>query len=273
MQCRAHVTIADINEDLGQKLVDQLAEERLKYAYHRCYFSTPITQTDIRRVNFIRTDVTSWDSQVAAFKSAIKHGGHNGIDIVCAVAGLGGVPFIMPNEEAASLEKDPPKPPMVDANYDVNAKGVYLTSKLAQHYFGLKSRAQQEHRKVLILISSLCGYLEINNAEYCSTKWAVRGFFRSIRSIMENMGYRTNLIAPWVMDTPMSNYFAKICREQGIAVGNVNDVVDAVVRCAADDSINGIAPWRSGNLELVILTWTCRTCFGNWRREELRLGR
>lgn len=162
------------------------------------------------------------------------------MDVVCAAAGVAGVPFTVPDEEGASLEKDPPRPPMAEANYNVNAKGVYYTSKLAQHYFGLKSEAQQHYKKVLIMIGSLASYLELNAVEYCSTKWAVRGIFRSIRSVMEDMNYRTNLIAPWVMDTPMAHDFADLCREHGIPVGKVPDVINAVIRCAVDESISGI---------------------------------
>ena len=119
--------------------------------------------------------MTSWESQVAAFKSAIEFGGQCSIDVVCAGAGVPGFPFIMPDEEAASLEHDPPKPSTADAVYDVNAKGVYFTSKLAQHYFGLMNEAQQQqqqrYKKVLILIGSLASYLEPNNADYVSSKW------------------------------------------------------------------------------------------------------
>ena len=76
----------------------------------------------------------------------------------------------MPDEQLASLEKDPPEPPLADAVYNVNAKGAYFTSKLAQHYFGLGERLPIPNRS-LILMSSLGGYFEFNNAEYCSSKW------------------------------------------------------------------------------------------------------
>ena len=59
---------------------------------------------------------------------------------------------------------------------------------------------------------------------------------------MEDMGYRTNLVAPTIMDTPMSKPFADMCRVQGIPVGNIRDVVSAVIRCAADEFLNGIGP-------------------------------
>ena len=193
-------------------------------------------------MNFVQTDVTDWSSLTNAFKSAINYSNTNSIDCVVAVAGLFGAPFDLPNEEPASLNKDPPQPPTAGAVFDVNVKGVYYTAKLAQHYFGLKSTSgdQLEGRKSFIVMGSLAGYMEFPQvADYPTSKWAVRGLFRAIRAPMERQGYRVNLIAPWIMDTPMSKDFCDLFRSQDIPVGNPNDVVTAVLRCATDDSISG----------------------------------
>lgn len=160
-----------------------------------------------------------------------------------AAAGVAGQPFIAEDEDPPSLDNDPPLPRSADLNIDVNAKGVYYTSKLAQHYFALPSSSQTKadppFRKCLVVISSLAGYLELDAADYTASKWAVRGLFRSARSRMEDLGYRMNLIAPWVMDTPMSKGLADTCRENGLPVGDARDVAEAVIRCAADDAICG----------------------------------
>lgn len=189
------------------------------------------------------TDVTDWQSQVNAFKSAIKFSSRKSIDIVVAAAGVAGQPFVAPDEEKPSLENDPPLPRSADRNLDVNAKGVYYTSKLAQHYFALPPSSQtkptSKFRKCLVVISSLAGYLELEDADYTASKWAIRGLFRSARSTMEDLGYRMNLIAPWVMDTPMSKGLAATCRMNGLPVGDAEDVAKAVIRCAADDTICG----------------------------------
>lgn len=186
--------------------------------------------------------MTDWQSQINAFKTAIGFSGHESIDIVVAAAGVAGQSFVAEDEEPPSLEKDPPFPRAASQVFDVNAKGVYYTSKLAQHYFALPpsspTNTAPEFRKCLVVISSLAGYLEIS-ADYTATKWAVRGLFRSTRSMMEDLGRRINLIAPWVMDTPMSKNLAELCRKQGFPVGDANDVAKAVLRCAADDSICG----------------------------------
>ena len=189
------------------------------------------------------TDVTDWLSQVNAFKSAIYFSGRRSIDIVVAAAGVGGQSFIAEDEDPPSLEEDPPLPRSADLNIDVNAKGVYYTSKLAQHYFALPSSshtiADPSFRKCLVVVSSMAGYLELDAADYTASKWAIRGLFRSARSRMEDLGYRMNLIAPWVMDTPMSKGLADICRENGIPIGDARDVAEAVIRCAADNAICG----------------------------------
>ena len=204
-----------------------------------------------RRAKFVFADVCSWESQVQMFKEAIELSEDKTVDIVITAAGVAGSAFIQVDEAPASLERDPPLPPMASAAFDVNAKGVYYTAKLAQHYFGLSSHSADPNRavgfrKTLILVSSLAGYLELNNADYTATKWAVRGLFRSIRTVMEDKGYRTNLLAPWVMDTPMSHEFAKDCRAAGVAVGNMSDVVDAALRCAVDDTICGLSYLSAG---------------------------
>ena len=74
----ARVTIADLNESQGQDLA--ATKENL---------------------NFVRTDVTDWSSQIQAFKAAIAFSGDNRVDIVIAGAGLPGGLFILPEEVSA----------------------------------------------------------------------------------------------------------------------------------------------------------------------------
>ena len=79
--------------------------------------------------------MTGWNSQVQAFKSAIAFAESNSIDIVIASAGLPGERFISGQEEAPSLNKDPPVPRAAGPTFAVNAEGAYYTSKLAQLLF------------------------------------------------------------------------------------------------------------------------------------------
>ena len=199
-----------------------------------------------RSVNFVNTNVTSWESQIAAFKSAIHFSGRGSLDTVVAAAGIAGSMFNGGDGEAPSLDIDPPEPPMMGAVFEINAKGVYMTAKLASHYFRLPSNStgldSPRLRKTIIMIGSLAGYLEINSVDYTASKWAVRGMFRAMRSMVEDAGYRANLIAPWVMDTPMTVDFSRECRAAGVPVGDPRDVAKAALRCAVDDSICGLYP-------------------------------
>ena len=183
-------SIADINEKVGNGLMLVLNAKGSRCVY--CLHSNAFLIQ--HRLNYVSTDVTDWQSQVNAFKSAITYSGRRSIDVVVAAAGVGGQPFIVRDEEPPSLEKDHPLPRSACLNIDVNAKGVYYTSKLAQHYFALRpslqTKATPSVRKCLVVIRSLAGYLELNDSDYTASKWAVRGLFRSTRSKMEDLGYR-----------------------------------------------------------------------------------
>ena len=193
-------------------------------------------------MTFAHTDVVSWTSQVAAFKSALAHSPKKRLDIVVVAAGLLGSPFIPPTNEAPSLNKDPQEPLIVDRVMDVNFLGVYFTCRLAEHYFSLQSSppAGSSDLVSLIVFGSLASYTDFPPVpDYLMTKAAVRGLFRSIRSMMAAKGCRMNLIAPDIMDTPMAKDFISMFLSHGFAVGDPKSAVDAVTRCAVDDQISG----------------------------------
>lgn len=112
----AYVTIANLDVQQGRRFLEELP-------------------FDGDRIQLAVTDVTNWTSQVSAFKSAIAFTDRTGdhIDVVVAAAGLGGSNFTSQREEPPSMEKDPPPPPLAGPTFDVNAKGAYFTSKLAEH--------------------------------------------------------------------------------------------------------------------------------------------
>jgi 5'-hydroxyaverantin dehydrogenase len=184
--------------------------------------------------------VTSSRSQIVAFESAISSGlDGSSIDIVIASAGLWGVPFLLPNDEAASLDKDPAAPPLGPIN--VNLIGLSYTAKLAQHYFSLPGPTTTSD-KTLILIGSSGGYLEIPlAATYNASKWGVRGLFRTIREPLAAKGIRVNLIAPWLTDTPMSRADSPAFKAVDLPIADPEVFVKAAIRCAVDASIVGRA--------------------------------
>ncbi len=239
----AYVTIADIQsaKDHGDKLVQELSGQNNNVTYAQC-------------------DVTSWESQIQAFKVAVKFSPNNTLDVVAMFAGTGGqagnlVSHVMKNN--ASLDEDPPKPGT--ACIEINMTGEYYSSFLALHYFRLKpsnqsqgthtgSEAEALPSKALIFVSSMAGYIDYpSHTVYNAGKFGVRAMFRSVRgSAAKEMNVRCNLIAPWYIDTPMTAEIKQYMKMnnvkdgQGISFAKIEDVVDATAICAADESVEGM---------------------------------
>lgn len=228
------MTILDINEAAGTEIVDGL-------------------KTKDHHVNFHKTDVTSWEAQLAGFKSALAFGPNKTLDIVVACAGL-------PNNRvtqylaSASPDKDPEPPTMKVV--DVNVTGYMYTSHLALHYF--KTTLSEEDgksglSKQLIFLCSTLGYTSTTDAaDYTAAKYAIRGLWKSLRYMPHILSpnprepdakiplFRTNLIAPTLISTPMTSHAEAMIR-QVMPVGQVEDVVEAVMRVAGDEAAYGRA--------------------------------
>jgi 5'-hydroxyaverantin dehydrogenase len=163
------------------------------------------------------------------------------LDIVIPYAGLMGNPVF------TSLSNAPPTadplPPSV-ATLDVNIKGVYYTTHLALHYF----RQSPETDQNLIFVSSLLAYITPPGClDYTGSKEAVRGFFHALRyaSRQTSLGLpnlRTNLIAPSLIETPMSaDQLIYLKNERGFAVGQPVDIVNIALRILCDPTVEGRA--------------------------------
>ncbi|OCK82963.1 NAD(P)-binding protein [Lepidopterella palustris CBS 459.81] len=241
------VTIADVQTDAGTTLAQELTSQG-------------------HRVSFVTCDVTSWESQVSAFKHAISFGGGS-IDIVVPFAGIVGETHIVDQVSLhpASLDTDPP--PARTNTISVNLLGVYNTAYLAVHYFrlpapipaGPHSHAQPTNahpfKKTILFISSIAGYVSHpNSSTYCAAKFGVRGLWQGMQKKAFEAGVRTNLIAPWYIKTPMT------MREPADPEMNmelmgfvpIEGLVDAVVRVLADEECQGraVAVFPEGNFDL-----------------------
>ncbi|CAK4034466.1 aflH adhA short chain alcohol dehydrogenase [Lecanosticta acicola] len=161
-------------------------------------------------VQYVLCDVTDWQSQVAAFKTAIRGSPSQALDIVATFAGTA---FAAGNQVDHVLAAGEPS---LDAelatpdtrNLDVNLLGAYYSSWLALYYLRLKPAngvpAQQPASKSLIFVSSIAGYMDSPKAcTYPASKFGVRGLFRSTRARTLDIGVRCNLLAPWFVDTPL----------------------------------------------------------------------
>jgi 5'-hydroxyaverantin dehydrogenase len=246
-----YMTIADIQPiEAGQKLAEELSSAG-------------------GHVNYSWCDVTNWESQVTAFKSAITFSPSQTLEIVATFAGTAFAPGNQVDHVLAAGEPSlaiDPKPPNT-RNIEVNLTGVYYTSWLALHYFRLKPRAAADGAHVttdgttdgtnsidasvtadksLILMASIGAYMDSPKAStYPASKFGVRGLFRSTRARTLDIGVRCNLLAPWFIDTPLIAPIKNAMASRGIdmakvlSFASIESCVEAASFCAANTQLHG----------------------------------
>ena len=227
----ATVVVGDINVQKGDALCREVTKE-IK---------------GNNKVHFVQCDVTDWQSQVNLFKDAVKLSPHGGIDTVVANAGIAGNDILQMGRNLDAADPPPPNFKMID----VNITGVLYTTHLA--YFWLpknpgsslssidsKPSASPRDRHLLLLgsVASLCPVAI--QPQYCASKHAVLGLFRSLRATSALQGVRINLLCPYFIDTPIVPAGARLMLAGG-AMGRVEDVVDAATRFVSDTRILGRA--------------------------------
>ncbi|KAK3708659.1 hypothetical protein LTR37_011381 [Vermiconidia calcicola] len=228
----AYVTLADLQDDLGQNLAKELGD----------------------RATFVHCDTTDWESSAAAFKHAATFAPSRTIDVAVLFAGLDGerrglVDLVL-DQPAPSLDGEPTPARPAHKAIDVNLVGVYISTYLALHYFRLPAKSgQQSFKKSLALISSMTGYMDLPyNTGYATSKYGVRGMFRSIRDMGGKVNARINNIAPGYVLTPLTKKVHQIDdpSQPSKATGFVlpwtpiEHVVDACGQCAVDEGTDGI---------------------------------
>ncbi|KAI4157220.1 MAG: hypothetical protein L6R39_000725 [Caloplaca ligustica] len=227
----AVVIVADINTKNGDQLVRDVKKD-----------------TGNPNLHFIHCDVTDWQSQVNLFREAVKLSPHGGIDTVVANAGIAGGK--RPFEEPTDLDQANPPPPDLSV-LDVNLTGVVYTTYLALWYLPRNPGSSpasptcnpsDTHRdRHLILISSYAGLMPIPGGPlYGTSKHAVVGLYRTLRSMSFMHGVRVNMLCPYFIDTPLGSWQVRVAVAGG-AMGKTEDVVDAATRFAADPRVIGRA--------------------------------
>jgi 5'-hydroxyaverantin dehydrogenase len=146
-----------------------------------------------------------------------------------------GVPGTLSKASFSGLSPldDPPKPPTLAL--EVNLIGVYYTALLAVHYFNARI-PDDKFKPQLCFVSSLAGYSDLPfSSDYGAAKWGVRGE----RGVNGLGGTQANLIAPTYIRTAMTAESAHLLVKAGVKVGEVADVVQAILRVLTDDEIDG----------------------------------
>ncbi|ORY15947.1 hypothetical protein BCR34DRAFT_597993 [Clohesyomyces aquaticus] len=254
----AYVTILDINSESGGAVAKDLTDK----GYH---------------VQFTPTDMTSFSSQTSGFLSALAFSPTHTLDIIVCSAGVTGANIqTWLNTQSTSSTSLPEAPKT--AALDVNLTGVFYNIHLALYYFrqsctssaggggggGGGGGERGAGSKQIILVSSLAGYVPLNNSlEYQGSKYGVRGLFKALRNSVHILDpgmptagshdegastfestyplLRTNLIAPTFIHTDMTSHYGTMLESLGITLGEIGDVVAGVMRVACDEEVSGRA--------------------------------
>lgn len=226
----ALVTISDVLEEAGQAVVQDLVSKGHK-------------------VQFVKCDVTSYRAQAEMFQKAVQFG-QGKIDVVIPNAGViaeKNLFDMVPKSVPTVDDPPPPEPGFLGAT--VNLHGVYNTCYLAMHYFRLPRDPADNFKPSIVLVSSLAGYVGYpSSSTYSLSKFGVRGLFYGIRdrATRSSPPIRVNLVAPWYIETAMTQHPEFLQSEAGLLLSimgfaPMDRVVDAVLRFSADESLHGRA--------------------------------
>ncbi|GFF54040.1 bacilysin biosynthesis oxidoreductase BacC [Aspergillus lentulus] len=177
-KANTHITILDISD--GTAILNQLRAE---------YPSASLS--------FSQCDVSSWESQAAAFEKVVAKQGH--IDIVFANAGI-----TQKGDLLADIHDVKPSKPEL-RTLDVNLVGVIYTVKLATHYMVKNAPRESEtglSKGSIICTASNAGIYPFPIAPlYAATKSGVIGLVRSLARSLEREQIQINALAPAVIET------------------------------------------------------------------------
>ncbi|KAF2757693.1 NAD(P)-binding protein [Pseudovirgaria hyperparasitica] len=228
----ATVIMGDINTDGGSKLAAEV--------------NSSVGRT---AVYFIHANVLDWQSMVSFFKKAVELSPTGGIDTVVANAGIANVDPLLTPKNLDAAEPPPPDLRIAQINYF----GVLYTVHLALFWLPRNPTSNRHvdltthpttrgprDRHILLLGSMASIGPLAPQPQYTSSKHAVLGLFRALRSTCFVSGIRINMVCPYFIDTPIVPVAGRIALAGG-ATGKVEDVVDAASRFVSDPRVVGRA--------------------------------
>ena len=210
-----------------------------------------------QHLHWVKCDITNWGSLIDTFQAAIAFSPTKELNTVCTFAGVDLTPHLV-DQIKATATADPSQPPPTP-EFDINLRGTFYTTYLALHHFHTASSSQSTSEPArqghsLVLVSSMLAYVDdLHSSSYAVSKAGVRSLFRSVRARVHELGsgeasgtkIRVNLIAPWIVETPLSRPVLDQAKEMGITDGkgitlaSAQTVADCAVNCAMDNSIDG----------------------------------
>ncbi|KAF7114790.1 hypothetical protein CNMCM5793_000329 [Aspergillus hiratsukae] len=210
-----HITILDINDN-GTALLNQLRTE---------YPTASIT--------FVHCDVSSWESQAAAFEKVHAQQGH--IDIVFANAGITQKGDLLANIHDAK----PLKPELRTLDVPGADRGI-VAVKLAAHYM-VKNPATESKsgssKGSIICTASNAGIYPFPIAPlYAATKSGVIGLVRSLARSLQREQIQINALAPAVIETNIAPDAALF---RAMILTPMSTATRAVALLVGDSSLTG----------------------------------
>jgi 5'-hydroxyaverantin dehydrogenase len=194
------------------------------------------------RIKYVHVDVSSFESQVAMLQTALDFFPRNEVDIFVPCAGVLGAPTQVAPADPGELANLKTPPQDLDGRIiGVNLVGVFVGTLLVARYgLGLHKNPKPEPTKSIVLIASLAGYCGAEGSvEYTTTKYGVRGLLRGLRKQLTGMNVRLNAVAPFYVETPMTEQAVPVLKQLGIPVAPIEHVTEAVARLATDEDAFG----------------------------------
>jgi 2-keto-3-deoxy-L-fuconate dehydrogenase len=205
----AYVYAADIDEENGERVVASFPEARGE---------------------FLRLDVSDGESCEKAASAVIGSDGK--LDILVNNAGIGHVGTILQTE-----------PEDLDRLYRVNVRGVFQLTK------GFLPSMIERKYGVIVNIASIGGVVGLRDRlAYCTTKFAVVGFTKSLALDHATQGIRANAVCPGRVETPfvskrISEYpdpekaYREMAATQAVGrMGRPEEIAAAVLYLASDEA-------------------------------------
>ncbi|KAB2574797.1 putative 15-hydroxyprostaglandin dehydrogenase (nad(+)) protein [Lasiodiplodia theobromae] len=147
---------------------------------------------------FIRTDVSSWLSQSAAFARA--HAWRQRLDFAALNAGIDDRDTIFPALPSSITASSPPPTEPDTTTFAVNLLGVYGGIKLFAHYASIPLPSTNNHPRptpTIIVTSSAAGLYPLPAVpQYTATKHALVGLVRALAPGAAERGFAINAICP-----------------------------------------------------------------------------
>ncbi|PSK46302.1 hypothetical protein B9Z65_5270 [Elsinoe australis] len=215
--------VADINFPAAETFAKSLNH------VHAQWWSLPPESEDII-ATAVQVDITSWDSQVDAFKAMLQSVDGR-VDYVFAIAGIGERSWLPPFDPATPRsEGDFVKPDLSVLDADLN--GTLNTVALAVQQMRRQEASDDGFRGKIAVAASICGFYCVPTLPvYTAAKHGAVGFVRSYGKLLASQGIGLNAVCPSIVRTSISKpEFYQQCETKGL-LAHMNNVVAAFEEC------------------------------------------